>query len=94
MKNLLKMAVVALVLSCFQAYGTSVCNWWDAGVEAIYHHWGSMNSRIFRCDNIDCLKNPNKNDIRVLYNHERAGYYAVFYDNEGKKRKIFIPYNC
>ena len=52
MKNLLKLAVAALALSCFQAYGAYVCSSSDAAREAD-DSWG--------CQVIETIYDPDKN---------------------------------
>ena len=50
MKNLLRIAVVALALSCFQAYGTYVCTSKDAEREARQRWSGTIKEIIYDPD--------------------------------------------
>ena len=63
MKYLLKLAVVVLALSCFQAYGTSVCSSYDAFFEALDRWEGQV---------IEAIYDPDKKGYLVIMNDRRG----------------------
>ena len=84
MKNLLKLAVAALALSCFQAYGHLDC-------ESKDHH--------FVCNREDAICEAKRRYealriFEVRYVSLRRHYRITMIDRRGNLRPIIIELNC
>ena len=93
MKNLLKMAVVALALSCFQAYGH------HAGPMHNYHH--HLHEGDFGCQ-FPCNKADAVCQARILYKVKEiirvvsyGKYFLVTFVNfSGERKLVQILLDC
>ena len=104
MKNLLKMAVVALALSCFQAYGHSVCV--EYSHDHVHHQ--QDNYEYMDCNipgmgpvcnrkQAACEAERRYNAIRIIrvkYYPHRDHYRVTLIDRQGNRRTETIDLDC
>ena len=104
MKNLLRIAVVALALSCFKAYGHPVCiEYSHDHVHQQEDNYENIDCRILGmgpvCDREDAACEAKRRYdairiIRVKYYGHRDHYRVTLIDGQGNRRTETIDLDC